>query len=156
MDNELRKYVISYLNTVETSPLTFFSIDTGRQKKILNSNRTLWDKIERVLELADMCESHRKNSEGDFIYETSHGAIRSSVDIWRHIILQFPDITIFDVMNCLFENKNKLYGNYCHDVKRLVFSLEDGEYFEDEYPYEEDLELLEDEFGLNFLVWKDI
>lgn len=82
--------------------------------------------------------------------QCGRGARRSALDIWRHAIFFRPEISIFDVMECLIGYNTRMTRRYCFDVERRVFRIND----------EPDLLLYDDEetdeFGLSVEDWVDI
>lgn len=112
---------------------------------------TIEKMVLEVLKAAEFCISRNRNG----LEETRNGARRSALDIWRHIILFKPEITLPEVMQAMYNIRRKLDSNYCGTVKRRVFSIrkpnpwaEPGErylYFDDSRHY--------DEYGLQFKNW---
>lgn len=113
-----------------------------------NPKSTMEEKVVAVILLSQVNFSYREQG-GIHIKETRMGAYRNSLDIWRHIILFHPDVTIFEVMAALFNLSNILRGWYCSTVKRRVFWKEPTNrgYSNTDY---------KDEYGLYLLDWKNI
>jgi hypothetical protein len=84
--------------------------------------------------------------------ETPSGANRSVIDIWRHIKHYNPDLTIFEVMDCLYDlvyEDNDINCFICGDIGRRVFIIdEDVFYLNDGDMY--------DVFHITFDEWKNI
>ena len=80
--------------------------------------------------------------------ETHSNRWRSSIDIWRHVKYYKPEVTIFDVMNSLYNMRNRLRGQYCHLIYRRTFKTSRGGYIYDQERG--------DEYNLSFDQWKDI
>jgi hypothetical protein len=105
---------------------------------------------EFVMEVLDKTVHYESlNEEG--LCETKANASRSVEDIWRHIKYFRPDVTIFEVMNVIGQNKDKFVGNYCGGVKRRVFrtrrALPDWALLHQDFT---------DELGLKFSEWSNI
>jgi len=81
--------------------------------------------------------------------ETGINKWRSSLDIWRHTKFYKPEVTIFEVMEALYNMSKYYVGHYCPDISRRVFKLKKNC---DAFLQTED----RDEYGLYFYEWKNI
>ena len=115
--------------------------------------------IKDVDDLVDNCMtllrekgSYRILESGTKYLETHPGKFRSSLDIWRHILAVRPEITIFEVMNSIYNIRDRLYGQYCSEVHRRVFKIHLVGY------YDHGLESTNyrDEYNLLFKDWENI
>jgi hypothetical protein len=150
-----RDAVNNYLNSGKVRskcPLIFKTNNySSRNEEVdirseLDSCRTLEDKVLCILRYARGNPSYKKdNTHG---YETSGGRRRSSLDVWRHLITYYPELTIFEVMSslCKLELNRLINSNYCYDVRRRVF-LPGNYYGWDSY---------KDEYGLHLTDWENI
>ncbi len=121
--SDLRERIDSYLSRHETSPLEFKEIFSEREiKSDISDTQSLETLIERCLQLMEIACSY--NTETGAL-ETIDGKWRSSLDIWRHIKLFRPQVTIYQVMKTLWIIKSKLVGHYCPDIRRRVFKLKE-------------------------------
>lgn len=149
MNEKYRKSVSAYLHSkyCRTSPLEFLDYESNGEI-IDPSKYSVEQMVERCLELI---EHHSSMDSETGIIETFPARARSSLDIWRHIKYYYPDVTIFDVMNAMYNIGEKLVGHICHDIGRRVFKLKANKsdwglnYLDDE-----------DEYGLTFHQWSDI
>lgn len=57
--------------------------------------------------------------------ETSFGKRRSVIDIWRHVAYMNNSIDIFDVMESLYRQREKLKITYCSVILRTTFLIKD-------------------------------
>lgn len=148
---------LSAYNADEKCPLEFYKYSAKKAKE----TPSIEDMILRVLELTKKYHSFNPSIGA---IETDIGKYRSAIDIWRHIIYFFPDISIYDVMmgiRNLWDQK-KINGHYCTTINRRVFwPLHDWEskYFSDlmsrtnMYSYSG---RRWDEFELEWDEWRDI
>lgn len=83
--------------------------------------------------------------------ETRGGKHRSSMDIWRHCKLYFPNVTLLDVMHELYVNRFELRYQYCRVIYKRVFDI-DCDY---RNSLQRDAEEI-DEYHLIFRQWKNI
>lgn len=103
-----------------------------------------------ALTISRRASSCSKDSRGNY-FETSSGRLRSALDLWRHIKTYYPEKTIYEVMEALYEleKKGRVNGHYCGTVRRRVFwptsggGVVIGKSFRDE-------------FGLIFSDWENI
>lgn len=92
--------------------------------------------------------------------ETSQDALRSALDIWRHIKKYNSNVTIYEIMKCIADNYEymNLYSHFCCTIERRVFRIsdagEDGEY--EDYPEEINDCCDSDEFDLFFHEWSEL
>lgn len=118
--DELVKNVEEYVSNNKHTPLEFLDYNSPVKIKLeLENTPSIESMITRVLELS--CEYYSVGINGN--PETSSNRFRSSLDIWRHIIYYYPQVTIFQVMKGLWDMKDSLVGHYCPDVRRRVFKL---------------------------------
>lgn len=81
--------------------------------------------------------------------ETDSFRHRSVFDIWRHILYFKSTTTIFEVMQSIYYNRDKLGYQYCTTVNRRVFNIYpgiDGRFNSTHL----------DEFNLHFSDWYNI
>ena len=159
--NELnRQKVLDYLSHNNTDPLYFHEY-TSTQDEFKAEDHTVESMILRALFL---CKDYASYSFDTGDYETSSERLRSCIDIWRHIIYYYPEITIFDVMHGMYNLKDKLGGQFCPDVKRRVFASKiaynkencfQGLWKNDQDSICNDYTYV-DEFKLKWQDWKDI
>ena len=161
MNEENRKKVEDYLNSSKIyslAPLIFEGYESNKEE-FDPTKYSVEDMIERALELSK--EYNSINSETDK-FETYANRSRSSLDIWRHIKCYYLDITIFDVMNALYNLAvdKKLGGLFCPDISRRIFRLQRLEEKDCYDEYIEDSDVCggwhKDEYGLGFINWKNI
>jgi len=141
---EVQNNILNYIECHEHSPLFFYPACP-----ITNLSDNNLDNIVIIcLKLARYIDSVRKNGD-KFILETTAGRSRSSIDIWRHIISYKSEITIFEVMESLYRQREWLIGQYCHGVRRRVFKLK-------EFSWGRLYLRSMDEYRSYFTQWKDI
>lgn len=142
MDQETkRKAVQQYIQNYNRTPLKFKYYNAPENIELTETNV---DKmVYRALVLSDVFPS--ENSDGRL--ETEPKRNRSSLDIWRHVIYYYPEITIFQVMNSLFNLKTvgEIGTIFCSQIMRRVFYLNSPSG-----------DSVNDEYGLNFSDWGDI
>jgi hypothetical protein len=158
MNETNRQKVLDYLSTVSTSPLYFHNYKSTKEE-FDPSKFTVEDMIKKVLTLSEEFLSMSKENG----YECSAQRWRSSVDIWRHIIYYYPDVTIFEVMKGIYDIREECGGQYCYDVNRRVFKYKSGSernkrnstYWDNNQPGSFSFHV-SDEYNLYFADWKDI
>lgn len=151
-----RNMVIEYISDRTTTPLKFVDYVYQYQSPQLSykDDNVLIPNEEKLsldeLVLKVLFFTHFYGSFGDN-FETTRDRYRSVLDIWRHVIYYRSDVSIFDVMHSLFNNRTLLIGQYCGNVERRVFKLKE---------HVENGSLLgvhaHDEFGLQFRDWENI
>lgn len=121
---ERQTRVSNYLTGKPKSPLMF-------AKSGINSEQ-FEDTIDRLTNLANNLDAliieclnaskyyHSINCDNKQL-ETPYDKYRSSLDIWRHVKFFCQEVTIFDVMDSLWRQRENLYGQYCYVVRRRVF-----------------------------------
>lgn len=118
-DLTFRDKILKYKATVNTVPLIFVNEDFEEERGVFVPKGTVLEMVQDCLEL--MGEFYSMNSYTKQI-ETRPNRNRSSWDIWRHIIYICPEITIFQVMAALFENREgNMESLNCCDIERRVF-----------------------------------
>lgn len=143
--------VLRYINRRNKNSLIFCYFNGEDLDKTTSSLIELLPLDLLILECLKLSLSYcSKDSVNDKI-ETEPNKYRSSLDIWRHVIYFNPEITIFDVMESLYENRGKLITHYCPDIKRRVFKLPRDHYFTSM----NDEDCL-DEYELTFYDWENI
>lgn len=125
-----QQMVLDYIQNCTQTPLCFkraIPVQYGQPsippvlQPILNAgSKTLKDLVYAILENCIHFGSYEPESTR---FETSYGRMRSSLDIWRHVIYYRPDVDIFSVMEVLYQLRNDLYGHYCSTVHRTVFKI---------------------------------
>jgi hypothetical protein len=143
---EKRENVKTFMEDVDISPLVFDGYDSPRKK--LNST----DVNAMVLRCLRLTIAYKSASvKMPLVEQCKENASRSVLDIWRHIIYYYPDITIFQVMNSLFDlvASSVVTTLYCNQIKRRVF-------FFSAYPNYIRNRLSVDEFDLAIDDWRDI
>ena len=136
--------VLDYISDKDRSPLEFYYPDTN----IKHPDLTL-SLDEFVMQIVNLTHSYRSKNINNWT-ETNLGKWRSSLDIWRHVIYYKPEVTIFEVMEALYNRKKYYVSHYCPDIQRRVFKLEKN--YKDGYLQEID----RDEYGLYFYEWENI
>jgi len=142
-----KEAVIQYIKNYSNSPLVFHEVNHPEiEFKPDISNLTLNELVLFVLE-----NTSKYYSKNKYMTETGRGRLRSSLDIWRHVKYFRPNISIFDVMNSLYEIKHELISHYCVTVNRRVFGLR--KFYSRVYSL---LENEKDEYGMVFIDWENI
>ena len=144
---------MAYMINRDCSPLDFnFGDDIDKRKvKSASKKMSLDEMVIAMLSLSKVLSS--MNLEG--VFETRRDKWRSSLDIWRHVKLYKPKATIFDVMDSLFRQQERLTGLYCITIKRRVFRAVSVDPFRAEiYEFRDKNEV--DEYNLKFISWKGI
>lgn len=146
----MNKLVENYLDSIPAlrHPLVFH----GYGEKSLQFQHTpdIINMIEKVLDLSMDYPSYLWFEGEEFSYETGAGRWRSVIDIWRHIVFFYPDVTIYQVMEAIYAYQYLFVGHFCTAVQRRVFLLK--EYSDDDELYTYDY----DEFSLKFSQWEHI
>lgn len=147
-----REKVLKYLKKYDTSPLIFKNWE-GKTTELPDSDN-IDDLVRNILKYAKSYESFGQISDE---YETDRGAMRSSFDIWRHAKAVKPDITIFQIMESLYNIRDDIYGHYCSTVRRGVFELT-PEYglWSENITDAGNLHFLSREYGITFYAWRNI
>ncbi len=138
-----RGKVITYLRGRNKSPLHFMNSYLGEKIDIKNAERR--SLIGLIIEILSYNEDYYSSGKGTKRKE--YYDYRTSLDIWRHVIYYRPEVTIFEVMKCIANNKEKFVGHICHEIDCRVFSNSIGESEPDD---QDDF----DEYGLMFKEWK--
>lgn len=153
MDNEYKKLnIIDFIDHHLNDPLQFSeTYYDDRGKLIINKDTKVSlisteidDIIKEILRYTTAYAS--LNMIGKI--ETHRARKRSSIDIWRHTKFYFPDISIFDIMNGIWEIRDSLQTNFCSTVQKRVFRLA-----ETPIDYSENTR---DEYRLLFKDWEGI
>ena len=141
--------VKQYLEEHETSDL-HFSGGYGRTlpEERINNMKALSDS-DLILEILS-CLNYWYSANPTEELETSPSSSRSAIDLWRHAKFFHPDISIYDVLHILYNNRDKLKGHHCCTVYRQVFRLA-----KDMTNWNLNIDD-ETEFGNYFSDWKDI
>lgn len=145
----INNLVIDFLQTVDTTPLIFYKCT----KEVESFKELTLDEL--VYECLSLTDCYGSQNPETLSYETQSGKWRSVLDIWRHVRYYQPDVTIFDVMRSLWEQRVKLVGQICNDIHRRVFKLHEHSEWAELVWYENEPEDY-DEFELNFNEWADI
>lgn len=125
MNQLCRDKVDTYLRFADCSPLVFKRHDIPINTKFnITEVYTLKDAICGVLENTRIYTSYSIN--GGW-WETLPDCYRSVFDIWRHLLVDNPELTIHEVMAEIYkddENRGELfYSHYCAGVRKRVFKL---------------------------------
>lgn len=147
-----RQKIIAYNSKYDCSPLHF--VDYHRKTVEIDNDDLRFNadgspNIKRlVLTILSMSERLFSFSESG-IAETSPGRNRSSLDIWRHAKLLYPDIDVFRIMEVLYKlsENGDLFVQYCHQVKRTVFYRSNNR---------EMYNFLSGEYHIQFSTWKKL
>jgi len=143
--------VLEFISERDTTSLIFKKVvNEWEIIKINAEDLTLNEVVELVLDYSSEYSSYNLMSHSR---ETLSNKWRSSLDIYRHTKYFIPEVTIFDVMNSLYEIKDILVGHYCGDIKRRVFKLEKNTSY---CSLHTDGTSYYDEYGLTFENWKGI
>ena len=157
MNQENRDKVNNYLNSenVESlSPLYFNGYESPKNEFDRNKY-TVEYMCKRVLKLTREYPSYDIETKE---IECRAGANRSSLDIWRHIKYYYSDITIFDIMNALYNiESQEYYGFFCTTICRRIFK---NAYKNSNEDWQRNLRYFFniscDEYGLVWDDWKEI
>lgn len=78
---------------------------------------------------------------------------RSSGDLWKILLVYYPDITLEEVMKILFNlcKDDKLRMTFCYQIKKRVFDV-----FWDYAGNRQSLYQKQDEYGLSFHEWNKL
>ncbi len=151
MNKEFRKEIKDsdeYRNGRLEELLRFYPVITIGTEEILAGKRDA-----AVLLCLKLLEA-RSSISDKYGMETSAGRRRSAIDIYRHLKPYRPKLTLFAVMQTLYQLdavEGKLVSCYCNNVKRRVFILKET------FPHKESMHYFtDDEFGLEFPQWEDI
>jgi hypothetical protein len=159
MNQENRDKVNNYLNSFyvqSLSPLKFNNYESNKEE-FDSSKHSIESMVLRALELTKMYPSYDVETNE---FECLSKAMRSSLDIWRHIKYYYPDVTIFQVMNALFnvyEGGTDHYGLFCCNINRRVFKVGRKGFTESSWMRDMSSSGRSvDEYGLVWDDWKDI
>jgi hypothetical protein len=157
MNQVNRQKVLSYCAECDTYPL-YFNGYVSSKDEFDPAKFSVEDMIRRVLILSRTYASYNSNTEE---FEASKDRWRSVLDIWRHIIYYYPTIEIFDVMRTMYEMQYYLGGQFCLDIQRRTFKLQeagDGSHcmYMPPKAMSEYADRTTDEFELVWNDWKDI
>lgn len=152
--------VLNYLKDKDISPLHFKSPELYRGD-LNRLSGDMDDLLRFIMKVMRYHDSFDKNDD----YDTSSVRWRSSLDIWRHVIYYFPNITIFSVMKSLYNIREECGGQYCTTVHRRTFKLKvepSEKYWSNQvvpthgnpprYLYGDEI----DEYGLIWFDWENI
>ncbi len=143
-----REKIRSYLETQDCTPLVFKNPHRNKEKAPeLKYDGNLESFVKSILLLSDNYASYNSITG---VMETRCGSKRSSLDIWRHAIYVDPRITIYDIMETLYKMHRDLVWNYCCNVRRLVFRLNQF------YYYNDDEHVLAREYMIRFSTWNKL
>ena len=139
-----RKRVDDYFSRNDSSTLHLDEDPLDRIAINLPLDALIYD----ILELTNQYKTLNK----DGSYQCRAGAYRSSGDIWRLVKYVKPYITIFDVLQTLYDMamdrcEDDMYCSFCDDIGKRVFSSE-----ECDLSSEDRL----DEYGLELEDWNGI
>lgn len=120
----------------------------GYEAVLTNEASTLSECIYGVLALSKNNSSFVVGQLGPA--ETGKGRYRSVLDIWRHL-KYYRDVSIFEVMNALYNMSTSIRGWRCSTIRRRVFWIEEYGNAKGFNHYEEI-----DELGLTLYEWENI
>ena len=140
--------ILSYLEGQNCDPLQFQTFSMGEFVP-LTAGSTLMETVSKVIKLAKNYRSWNPKSKR---VETRSGALRSAVDIWRHIKSIQPDVSIFSVMEAVYSliDSKSIAGHYCYTTRRAVF----WECLTDHWLIQENFKCRE--FGIMLSTWKKL
>jgi hypothetical protein len=150
-----REYIEEYLKSDKVKSIKPLKLGLDSNISILTKSeldklKTLDDKILKILTL---CYRYNSYIVGETHFETSSGRSRSSLDLWRHIVYFYPEVTIFEVMKSLVNlyESHKVGELFCSTVHRRVFYSTNSNYYS-YYGFGN----TKDEYKLTLKQWKDI
>ncbi len=143
---EIKENIEEYLFDKNKNPLYFIDYYDEKVPIPNAKNLSLIDLIIKIIELNE----NDYLSWGEGIFEKFDYSYRTSLDIWRHVKFYKPEITIFEVMRCIYDNENIFISHVCHEINCRVFTLDDDRYGTMER-FINQTEL--DEYGLTFYDW---
>ncbi len=150
-----REKVLNYLNSEDITPLHFhFTDDFNDKLEFEKVSGNINELVKLVLKFTRGTSSYNVDDE----FACGIERWRSCIDIWRHIIYYFPNITIFEVMKSLYDIRDECGGQYCGTVRRRTFKIKiysgDRGWFNQTFDglYTD----FRDEFGLLWEDWETI
>ncbi|PNX51826.1 MAG: hypothetical protein BV456_01740 [Thermoplasmata archaeon M8B2D] len=108
---------------------------------------------ELVVKVLDLTKKYSSENTETKNIETPAFKYRSSYDIWRHVIYFQPNYSLLDVMDSIYRNEEKFYGQYCTTIYRRVFRTKSND--NSKYLTNENKDHY-DEYNLIFNEWKNI
>lgn len=148
-----RDCVLGFLNNLEEYEKSSLRFSQSSNSLVIATmkptSREVDYLVRKVLEFSSQWYSYNTREEE---IETRPHARRSALDIWRHCKYYSRDITIFDVMASLYNQRSILCGQFCNQVERRVFRIKE---LVKGSPELRDV-TTQDEFGLVFEQWKEI
>jgi len=142
------------IEDTEKFPLCFHNFEDRATMKQIEKVKT-FDKIsldDLIIEILYLLKRFGSENTVTNVLETGMFKYRSALDIWRHVIYFQKNHTLLDVMDTIYKNSDKLYGQYCTDVSRRVFMKKDV----GQNHLGVELTGEHDEFGLLFFEWNNI
>lgn len=136
MNQEKRNTVNDRLGVIFGNEIEVLYFSDWDEKNIFNKNpfdgMSLIDSIIECLSLnKEFCSTSQKGG-----LETDSNCNRSVIDIWRHLKYYNPELTIFEVMSCLYEyimsedeEEFRISTFICPNIGRRVFILDDTSYY---------------------------
>jgi hypothetical protein len=113
------------------------------------------DLFESILWILDMSMKYRA-TDGVSTMERNP-AKRSTLDIWRHLSVGYPDVTLWDVMRSIYTNQDKCASWVCGYLGKRVFQTETGWVnWMSSMKNGNHKPQIRDEFGLTFPEWSEI
>lgn len=150
MNEYNRQKVRRYLEGLSLNNLIFSPDLTNEEiASVSEKNRK-----EAIIACMNLCETHSSINSTTGLRETSKGKRRSVLDIWRHLKLYRPRVTIFGVMQSLYildVEEERVVSCFCNQVRRRVFILKES--FPDKESFHRSSQ---DEFNLDIFDWEDV
>lgn len=148
-----RDKILAYNSKRDCRPLRFSF--RGDEKTIpereLKFNKDGSPNVYRlVISILEMCSSCRSINSVTDVLETMQDCNRSSLDIWRHAKYLYPDIDVFKIMEALHRlvREDKVYAQFCNQVKRTVFYLDEDR--------SHDMHFKCEEYNISFNTWRKL
>lgn len=112
--------------------------------------------IDSIIECLRLNEDNCSANSRTKSVETGEDCNRSVIDIWRHLKYYNSELTIFEVMSCLYnyimnetEYDYKISTFICSDIRRRVFILKDHRFYVTD-------KSVNDSLHINFHDWNNI
>lgn len=103
-----------------------------------------------IVKILDLTKKYSSQNSKTGNVETAPHKYRSSYDIWRHVLFFQPNHSLLDVMDSIYRNEKKFYGQYCTTIYRRVFRTKDSQ----SMWLDNEGRDYKDEYGLEFYEWE--
>lgn len=145
--NRSAEPLVMYKETLRDGENWWDVIYSYKEIKAPSKRMSLQKLVEFLIKMAGSCQTRYVKSRK---YQCHTGASRSAFDIWRCVKYYRPDVTLFQVMNCMARLPEDNYSrSYCTVVRKRVFHYTSyGAYHGDD--------IQKDEFGLVYSDWASI